>query len=397
LKNLVSPYGVATGFLLLMLSASSQAIPAFAQRENLNCNSCHSAVPALNGIGRNYKLQGYEMPGQQRGRRPARLGNTNVLEGILPISAGIVAGPFDKKDSGETKVRAIHEVELMVAGQIAQGFSGFIELEAEDEEDFNVEASIIQGTFSLNSALNFQVSRAPSFYFDLYNSYTNSRRITINRTPVIDQGFGGADNDSSLRRLRQNLTVFGKANNFFYGLSFSGVANDNEGEDASTIISRLAYEFNTNLILGGMYINGSCSMQSGGGKSLGDPCFLADRDYSRAAVDLEWTTLNNLIINAVYMQAKDDLISGIGEESNNSFYLQGFYNIQREGRTLVTPIARYDSYEISNGLYQIDTITLGVSHYIRQNINLRGEFSDTSGEGPIADDNRFTIQVEAFF
>ena len=174
-----------------MFSASSQAIPAFAQRENLNCNSCHSAVPALNGIGRNYKLQGYEMPGQQRGRRPARPGNTNVLEGILPISAGIVARPFDKKDSGETKVRAIHEVELIVAGQIAQGFSGFIELEAEDEEDFNVEASIIQGTFSLNSALNFQLSRAPSFYFDPYNSYTNSRRITINRTPVIDQGFGG--------------------------------------------------------------------------------------------------------------------------------------------------------------------------------------------------------------
>jgi hypothetical protein len=77
--------------------------------------------------------------------------------------------------------------------------------------------------------------------------------------------------------------------------------------------------------------------------------------------------------------------------------LAGFYNIQREGRTLVTPIARFDSYEISNGLYQIDTITLGVSHYIRQNINLRGEYSDTSGEGPIADDNRFTIQVEAFF
>jgi len=107
---------------------------------------------------------------------------------------------------------------------------------------------------------------------------------------------------------------------------------------------------------------------------VGDPCFLADRDYSRTAIDVEWTALNYLIINAVYMRAKDDLISGIGEESNDSFYVQGFYNLQREGRTLVTPIARYDSYEISNGLYQIDVLTLGVSHYFRENINLRGEF-----------------------
>jgi hypothetical protein len=397
LKNLVNRYSFVVGLFLLMFTTSSQAIPAFAERENINCNSCHSAVPALNGIGRNYKLQGYVMPGQQRPARPNPRGNLNVLESILPISAGIIARPFDKKDSGETKVRAIHEIELMVAGQIAQGVSGFIELEAEDEDDFDVKASIIQGTFSLNSALNFQVSRAPSFYFDPYNSYTNSRRVTINRNSVIDQSFGGADNDSSLRRLRQNLTVFGKANNFFYGLSFSGVANDNEGEDASTVISRVAYEFNPNFILGGMYINGSCSMQSAGGKNIGDPCFLADRDYSRAALDVEWVSLNNLIINAVFMRSNDDLIGGNGEEANDSFYIQGFYNLQREGRTLVTPIARYDSYEISNGLYQIDAITLGVSHYIRQNINLRGEFSDLSGEGPIADDNRFTIQVDAFF
>lgn len=198
MKNLVSRFSFVIGFSLLLFSASSQAIPAFSERENINCNSCHSAVPALNGFGRNYKLQGYEMPGQQRPVRPNPRGNTNVLESILPISAGIIARPFDKKDSGESKLLAIHEVELMVAGQIAEGFSGFIELEAEDEDDFDVSASIIQGTYSLNSALNFQVSRAPSFYFDPYNSYTSSRRITINRNSVIDQNFGGADNGSSL-------------------------------------------------------------------------------------------------------------------------------------------------------------------------------------------------------
>tara|TARA_R110000824_G_scaffold336_1_gene1757 strand:- start:177289 stop:178482 length:1194 start_codon:yes stop_codon:yes gene_type:complete len=397
MKSPVRLYSAILGFLLLTIATTSQAIPAFSARENLNCNSCHSAVPALNGVGRNYKLQGYVMYEQQRRARPNPRSNAASLENVLPISAGIIARPYDKKDSGEGKIRAIHEVELMVAGQIAQGFSGFIELEGEDEEDFDVSVDIAQGSYRLNSALNFQVSRAPSFYFDPYNSYSSSRRITINRNAVIDQSFGGADNGSSLRRNRQNLTVFGKADNLFYGLSFSGVANDNEGEDAGTLIGRIAYELNPNFIIGGMHINGSCSRQSGGGNNPGDPCFLADRDYSRSALDVEWSGLNNLILNAVYMQADDDLINGIGEESNDSFYIQGFYNLQRQGQTFITPIARYDSYEISNGLYQIDMLTLGISNYIRQNINLRAEFSDLSGAGPVADDSRFTLQVNAYF
>jgi len=393
-------FTVIASFLLSVLfissSSVSYAIPVFAKKENLNCNNCHTAMPALNGFGRNYKLQGYVLYDQ----RPVRPNPRNAgvsLEDILPLSAGIISRPYDKKDSGNTKTRAIHELELMVAGNIAEGFSGFIELEAEDEEDFEVEASIIQGSYRVNSALNFQVSRAPGLYFDPYNSYSNARRVTINRNAIIDQSYGGADNAASLRRNRQNLTVFGKSSNLFYGLSFSGVANDNEGEDADTVIARVAYEFNPNLMIGGLLIDGACSMQSGGG-GAGGPCALADRNYSRTAIDGQWTTLGgNMTLTAVYMQADDDLVSGIGEESNDSFYLQGFYNFMREGRALFTPIARYDSYEYSNGLYDISMLTLGFSHFVRENINLRAEYSDLSGEGPIADDNRLTFQINAYF
>lgn len=385
-----------TSLLFCSLSSVSTAIPVFAKRENLNCNNCHSAVPALNGFGRNYKLQGYVLYDQ----RPSRPNPRNAglsLNDILPISAGIISRPYDKKDSGNTKTRAIHEVELMVAGNIAEGFSGFIELEAEDEEDFNIEASIIQGSYRFNSALNLQVFRAPGLYFDPYNSYTNSRRITINRNAIIDQSFGGADNNASLRRNRQNLTVFGKSGAVFYGMSFSGVANDNEGEDADTLIARIAYDFSPDLMLGALLIDGSCSMENGGG-GTGGPCEFADRDYSRTAIDGQWTTLGgNLTLNAVYMQADDDLVSGLGEESNDSFNLQGFYNIVREGRPLFTPIARYDRYEFSNGQYEVDLLTLGISHYLRENINLRAEYADIAREGPISDDSRFTLQINAYF
>ena len=50
------------------------------------------------------------------------------------------------------------------------------------------------------------------------------------------------------------------------------------------------------------------------------------------------------MLNAVYKQADDELSSGIGEVSNDAFYIQGFYNFLSEGRAFITPIAHYDVY-----------------------------------------------------
>ena len=384
-------------FILFVGASQSHAIPAFARKEGLQCSGCHSAFPALNRIGRLYKTQGYRFAS---GQLPGREISSNLrLDEIFPISAAIKARPYDKKDSGETKNRAVHEIEILIAGHFGSGISGLIELEAEDEESFETSASIIQGTYTINSAVNLQVSRAPTFFFDPYNSYSSSRRSTINRNVVIDQSFGGADNGASLRKNRQNLTVFGRpTNNLFYGVSYSGTANDNEGEDADTYLGRIAYELTPSLMVGGMVLSGTCSMQSAGGADPGDPCNLADRDYTRYAIDSEWTTLNNrLTLNASYMKADDDSVSGVGDESNTAYYVQGFYNILSEGRPLFTPVLRFDSYEANDGRDKVESWTIGVSHFLRENINIRAEFSTRDGDGTIPDDDRFTIQIDAFF
>jgi hypothetical protein len=382
-------------FFLFIVSAESYAIPSFSRMNNMQCSGCHSAFPALNSLGRTYKEQGYRFSG---GQMPGNKVTDNLmLDEIFPISAAIIARPFDKKDSGETKNRAIHEIEVMVAGHIGYGVSGFIELEAEDEEDFNVESSLIQGTYSFGSEINVQVSRAPILYFDPYNSFTSSRRSTINRNVAIDQSFGGADNGGSLRKARQNLTLYGRPiDELFYGVSYSGLASDNEGQDADTYIARLAYDVIPSLMVGGMVLKGQCSVESGGGESAGGPCAV-DLDYSRYAVDFEWMPFNNqLVLNAVVMKASDDVVSG-GHVSNNAYYFQGFYNFMKDGRPLVTPIIRFDAYEENDGKNNIESLTVGVSHFVRENLKLRVEYWDRNGEGTTLDDDRFTLQFDAYF
>lgn len=91
------------------------------------------------------------------------------------------------------------------------------------------------------------------------------------------------------------------------------------------------------------------------------------------------------------------MVGGFGDESNTAYYVQGFYNFLSEGRPLFMLVLRFDSYEANDGRDKIASWTLGVSHFLRENIKLRAEFSTRDGDGAIQDDDRFTIQIDAFF
>jgi len=101
----------------------ANAIPAFARKNSMACSSCHTAWPALNAFGRQYKERGYRVGAQDVPKKT--ISNDLKWDENLPVSVVIVGRPYDKKDTGDTKNRALHEVELMVAGPIGENFSSF--------------------------------------------------------------------------------------------------------------------------------------------------------------------------------------------------------------------------------------------------------------------------------
>ena len=48
-------------FISVLFPSISEAIPAFARKTNMACSTCHSAWPALNAFGRQYKEHGYRL------------------------------------------------------------------------------------------------------------------------------------------------------------------------------------------------------------------------------------------------------------------------------------------------------------------------------------------------
>lgn len=387
-KNIVSI--IATSCLILV-SLSAEAIPAFARKTDMACSTCHTAWPALNAFGRQYKEHGYRLGHLEA---PTETISKDLKwNESLPVSVMLVARPYDKKKSGKSKIRAIHEVELMVGGPMSEKFSGFFEIEAEDEVtngiglDTGVSSAAL--TYSLDEAAHVQFSWGSATWFDPYNSYSNHLRMTRGASAAIDQSFGGADNGGALKNSRQNVAIYGRlAYKFFYGMAISGDASDTEGVDGNTITARVAYDIVPSLSIGALSVNGTCSANAGN-------C-LVDRKYSRTAVDVQ-SEIAGFTFNAVALSAKDDNSTATATVKNNAYYVQALYTVKDGVRATWAPLLRYDSYEKTNGAEKVNELTLGVNYYINENVRSMLEFWSKDSDISANDDDRLTLQLFASF
>ena len=378
-------------------TGAAQAIPAFARKEQAACNACHTAWPMLNTVGRQYKENGYSFA---RGGG----GNTEKISDFLewdkhfPVTAVLVSRPYDKKDSGTTKNRALHEVELMVAGQLYRNVSGWFELEAEDEDDFAAGIKFGAVGYHPHKALNVQVAWAHLLWADPYDTYATTRLLTgPNRPQVINQSFGGADtpdgNQGRLRDQRQVLSVYGRPlNRLFYSVGYAGITNDTEGVEPSTYYGRLAFDVMPDTMAGLFAVKGSCAAI---GVTRGN-C-LVDRDYRRSGMDFQIDVAGARVL-AAYLKAEDDNAGATATVENDAWYAQGVYVFHENGRPTWVPLLRYDSYQKSNGTQEYKEAVLNLTYYFTQNIKGFVEYwKQLDIPAGQTEDQRLTLQFVAAF
>lgn len=395
-------------FVVVLFPSNSEAIPAFARKNNMACSTCHTAWPALNAFGRQYKEHGYRL-----GHLEAP--NKTITKDLkwdenLPVSVLLLARPYDKKGSAtDPKNRALHEVELMIAGPMGEKMSGFFEIEAEDEVTngigFDTGIPAAQLTYNHNEAANIQFSWGSNTWFDPYNSYSGSRRMTRGANAVTDQKFGGADNGGKLRSSRQNISLYGRPTpKFFYGLALSGDAGDAEGEGGDSVTLRVAFDLMPSLTLGAMHFSGTANATSTPdtvGIVAGNPAVIPgssepERDYSRTAFDLQ-SEVANFTFNAVFLTATDDNSGATAEVDNDASYVQALYMVKEGGRVIWAPLIRLDSYETGGGAVDVDEITVSVNYYFTENVRGMIEFWDRDSTIDENDDDRVTLQLFAAF
>lgn len=346
----------------------------------MSCVVCHNAYPQLTKFGRTYKEAGYRVPGAEMN---LTIGKDLSLEKNVPISAILVARPFDKKKSGPRKLRALHEVELVIAGNIANNWSGFFEIEAEDETGFEPEIPIALVTFNQSKAFNLQMGYNEYFFSDPYGFLADHFRLTRGHVKLIDERFGRADGGGRLRDSRQNVTVYGRVgeDKVFYSIGYSGAPGDAEGVESNNLSGRLAYEFNDNFMLGGFAIDGETD-------STG-------RKFDRTGVDFQYD-YEGLRIQGAYAMASDDN-SDFENEDNNAFSIQAMYRyIDKNNKTWI-PLIRLDNFERNNGFDDYSELTMNVGWYFKENTKVYLEYWKQLNTPNVSKDSRLTLQFVLVF
>ena len=419
-KNLVSVL-LAVGFGLASITA--EAVPSFARDTGKNCSYCHNAWPQLSKKGRLFKELGYRLKEGENMSFKDMAEENNV-----GVSAVLVARPYDKKDSKEdANMRALHEVEVIVAGAVGENWSGFFEIEAEDEAqgeygfEVGIPAAVL--SYNYNKAFNVQLNWGQSMWADPYGFIGDHFRMTRGHVATIDKSFDGSD--GNIRSRRQNLVLTGRPiDNLFYSVGLSAQADSpagsdstdvSEGKDASTIHARVAFDITPDIMIGGFVVDGEIAGLTCTAAGVPDAACTAAGDvvparpnsddansqleYQRIGLDAQ-ADIGDTRVQLMFVSASDDgEADETGTENDNDAMSIQAYHVFKTGTgaPVWAPLIRFDSYEGDNGTDDTDELTLNVTYYFEQNIKGYVEYWDRSAQDSDDDDDRLTVQIAVGF
>lgn len=405
--------GAALGMVGASWFGSAQAVPAFAHKYEKNCSYCHTAWPQLNAKGRKFKEMGYRLKEDLRGEDK----DTPYLEGF-PIGAVLVSRPYDKKSNGEREMHGVHEAELFIAGAIDKNISTFVELEAEDENDWNVEFGHAVLNYRQDDAINVQLSWGPLFFADPYGTIVDHFSPTVSHYALVNgeggivngpaaADFGGADgagydadnnefSSGSLGDQRHNVVVNGRINKFFYIAGISGVAGSTTGEKNAVLNGRLAYDITDDIMVGVLAASGQTTVSAGAS---------AEKDVSFTRVGVDFMgDFGNSRLQAGYISGKDDQVTynantatfvDNGSSTDTVLSIQGMHTFKTEkGKPTWVPVARYENYTKNDGDDKYADLILGVSYFLKENVKAMLEYkTDTDAPDGVDKENRTTLQI----
>jgi hypothetical protein len=386
---------LATGMwsATVLFPPGAQAIPSFAKKYDMDCFECHIAYPMLNDAGRAYKQDGYRL-GTITEKHPRKIHESLILNNEFPFSTRIVGHPYDKKAGDATwKLDALHEVELLIAGNPDPQISAWLDVKAGDDTSWTPE--LIEGMvgFHPSPMLNIQAGYAHIFFSDPYDTLTNGgRRMTVSRKMPLE--FTVGSNTKKLRDPVQQVNINGRLSRVYYLVAVAtnngGIEGDEKDKD---VMGRLMVHVMRDTNVGGFYY---------GGKDLIGPSTAPFEDrFRRYGVDLRHDGLfSGTSLLAVNLWSWDDNPNGAGREVT---LMAGYVEILHPffvGRRTLVPLARYNwagSRDDQTLAQSLRAYTLQVGYYLYDNFKTFAEYTAAQSGQSNDDDNRVTLQFDVVF
>ena len=364
----------------LLAPQAAQAVPSFTKQTGMACSGCHTAFPTLNQTGINFKKAGYRM-GEMADQSPQNIGDV-TLDGQFPLGFRLIGRLADNKQTDKTKIDALHEVEIFIAGHPGDDLSVFAEVEGE-EQDLTTGG----GAFALavkGAALGWHASPefavlagyAPVFHADPYDTLADGgRRMTADHKGILDLKTRNG-NKQRLRDPVQQINVTGQIGSVWYLAGISGGGKSSalngkkNGADPGDYQARLAVDLPADVMVGGFYYGGTDTLTAG------------DDEFQVYGIDLRHDSgALGATVLAAALWSEDDVAGVVDEVSGG--YVEVLRPFDVGGRQLV-PLVRYNWGDADSATPATATAlenamrktTLQVGYYPRENARLTVEFTN---------------------
>lgn len=189
MNRLVNIFLIIACILIVIIPENAKAIPAFARKYQVSCNTCHVAVPKLKDYGDRFAANGFVLPdGEEPKRATINTGDeTLLLMRDLPVAIrfdAFIKGQDNNK--AKTDFATPYGIKLMSGGRISQKVSYYFYFymneagEVAGVEDAYLHFNNIAGTELDILAGQFQVSD-PLFKRELRLTYEDY--VIYGKTP----------------------------------------------------------------------------------------------------------------------------------------------------------------------------------------------------------------------
>ena len=410
---------LASAALLILVSESAFAIPAFARKYGFNCNMCHVAFPKLNDFGQRFRDNGYQIPGQ------AGLEQT-VFETAIPIALRTTAGhSLYNSTDGTTSAFHLYGLDVLAAGVLHKNISFFFVYTPRIDDpaaDYTgpgsgnnpsqlgaIESANVVFSNLVPDKLNLRVGRFEPAY-----QLLSSKRLYYVQQSFEIYGFAGTKNRFDFSANQIGIEATGR---FPRGLKYAvGLVNGSgadpknntfkdvyvvlsetfgrgEGQSAGQRVGVFGYS--------GRQPTTSGTLVSPNGDTNGGQ----NRGFYRVGGDLSlnWKTLN---LQAMAFRAVDDSAFNVVQSLSDYTFYGGVIQIDWAGlpnnRLVTSAMYNWVRPPSNDDARRIDSYSaLGRSYlgsWQAVNVALHGEYTHRAGGGASGlKDNLFTVLLDFDF
>ncbi len=373
--------------LLAGITPDASAIPAFARKYDMSCNTCHHPAPRIKDYGDEFAGNGFVLTDKEAPRAYRDTGDDMLmLLRELPLALRVEGyGRWQPQTSGRSDMQWPYLVKLMSGGQIAKDVSYYLYFffgergEVAGLEDafvmfnnlFSSELDVYAGQFQVSDPLFKRELRLTLEDYQVYRVKPgrSTASLTYDRGLMLTYGFpGGTD---------IIVEVLNGA-----GIGAADGARNFDNDKYKNTAFRLSQDIGEHLRLGGFVYWGR-EAEDDKTNSL----WMAGPDLT--------LSMENVELNVQYMERHDD----------NPFYLHAGAEVKTRGafgELIITPggdqgrwytTALYNWVDSEVAALDYQTITGHVGYLLARNFRLVGEYTYDIEEKA----NKFTVGFVSAF